>query len=198
MVGTVVITTFGDQGCWQSLCGERNKGKDTSDPGYWKCAYTPRYTEALIDSAIRAKNCTENQFNVTARPQGMTIIFPEQRYPTICTFTDQECAQRVCNTTWVQHSRINATDDGKSWSCYSDSALANAAVDAKYWFATTNDTWPCKGTTPVCKDLEGRSYADVLPEVAQPSAAAIGAKMPWSLLVLAVSTPCMAVLCAMV
>lgn len=194
MVGTITITAVGDNSCWQSLCGERNKGKNASEPSYWRCAYTPRYAEALIESAIKSKNCTEDQFNVTAPPQGMILLYPEDRYPTICTFSDQECAQRVCNTSWVQESRINATDDGKSWSCYGDSAVAQAAVDAKYWFATTNDTWPCKGAAPSCNDLEGRSYDNVLPEGMQPNAAIPETKMSWAFLVFTVSTTCIAVL----
>lgn len=188
---TITIAT-GNTDCQQALCGAVRQHMNASDEVYWTCEYAPRKAEYLVQSAINAKKCTEDNFNVTWPDDGTTLRFAEEQFPTVCTFVDQNCAQRVCDT-HLQRSRINVTEDGKSWSCYSDSAIAQAAFEAKYWFTTTDSTWPCKDAKPDCKDLEGRTNPDALPAGAQVSAAT---KASRSLLALAVSAACLGVLAA--
>lgn len=155
-IPTLLITVPANGNCLEGLCGKVNQHLSPSDPNCNKCSLMPRYAEWEIDSAVKNKTCQSDQFSVTNSGNGgMVLGHSENQYPTECTFTDKACAERVCG---LVQSRINATDDGKSWTCYSDPVLAQAAANGKYWFATTNETWPCKDAAPSCKDIKGREF----------------------------------------
>lgn len=145
-----------DETCRRAMC-------PNADSGTTRCQYPPRYAEEVV-IAFTVKNgkCKEGQYNISAPPEAVSASYGYEpdKYPTMCTFSNQACAELVCNQVQTS-SKIKATDDGKSWTCLSDSAVAKAAGDGTYWFA--NGTNPCKDAPPTCTELEGRSYNDVHP-----------------------------------
>lgn len=118
------------------------------------CVYTPRYLRGMVAQAVAGGVCTDSEVsNITIVP-GTLSGFETSVYPTICSFKDKECADKVCN---LQYVSANAAKSG--WECYSDPVVAASLSERKYWFANESESSPCTTSKASCKDVRNtRDY----------------------------------------
>ncbi|WOO79167.1 uncharacterized protein LOC62_02G002701 [Vanrija pseudolonga] len=124
--------------CIEAVCGWSNTTE---------CGFEPREVEAKLKKAIDAKACPSDRSFVKIDVTGMYKLFANGNYCGTCTFSSAPCASAVCG---LQRTAVNATD-GKS-TCFSDPAIADAAVAGQYWFATNATV--CKDDKPACKGFD--------------------------------------------
>jgi hypothetical protein len=170
---TLNVTVRNKPACLAALCSAPflPHGLDVCQP-------TARFLDFVLERALQNGTCKRADVEVTAPPKGRTSLYnaAPDTFPSACTFTDEGCAQAVCG---FQNSAVNGSD---GWTCYSDPAIATAAVEGRWWFAGEG---ACRGKEVTCRDLGGkREWYRMLPESEWPSGtSSAGPSRGFSLLV---------------
>jgi hypothetical protein len=145
MVPDLKITVPSEGTCRDAVCTNPILYNREKVPGV--CGNSPRYMQGMVDHALRIGACKSSEFSISIF-EGNWVGGEPWLYPTICTFENKECADKVCGLQMVQ---VNATDG--HWECYSDPAVAEYLGEAKYWFENETESSSCRGIKANCEDV---------------------------------------------